>query len=186
MKRHARFVAVAVAVSLLAGSTRARAEEAAHAKVPGVQGEFLRNFDAAAGKLVQLAEAIPAEKYTWRPGEGVRSVSEVFLHASAANYTFMTFLGTATPAGIDPKTLGTSTTKKSDVIDVLKKSIAHVDATASAISDADLDAQAKWFMGESSKREILFALAAHNHEHLGQMIAYARMNGITPPWSKKE
>jgi uncharacterized damage-inducible protein DinB len=186
MKRIALFVFVAA--TLLAGGARAHAEAAASApaKVPGVQGEFLRNFGAASDKLVQLAEAFPAEKYTWRPAEGVRSVSEVFLHAAGANYMFMTFLGTPAPAGIDLKTLGTSTTKKDEVIDALKKSIAHVQSVAGAMSNADLDAQAKWFLGESSKREILFALAAHNHEHLGQLIAYARMNGITPPWSKKE
>ena len=182
-----RFVVlVAVAASFLAVGALAHAEEAAAGKVAGIQGEFIRNFDAASGKLVQLAEAFPAEKYTWRPAKGVRSVSEVFLHAASANYMFMTFLGTPAPAGIDLKTLGVSTTKKDEVIDVLKKSIAHVKNTVVAISNADLDTQAKWFLGESSKREILFTLAAHNHEHLGQLIAYARMNGITPPWSKKE
>jgi uncharacterized damage-inducible protein DinB len=177
---------VALAATLLAGATRAYADAEAPAKVPGVQGELIRNFDSAGSKLVQLAEAIPAEKYTWRPTEGVRSVSEVLLHVTGANYNFVSFVGTPVPAGIDLKTLEKSTTKKDEVIEQLKKSIAHAKAAVAAMSNTDLDAQAKWFLGESSKREILFVLASHDHEHLGQLIAYARMNGITPPWSKKE
>ncbi|HET9950506.1 MAG TPA: DinB family protein [Candidatus Eisenbacteria bacterium] len=184
MKRYA--VLAMIAASLLAVSTPAGAEAPPAGKVPGVQGEFIRNFDAADSKLLQLAEAIPAEKFSWRPAEGVRSVSEVLLHAAGSNYMFMNFVGTALPAGVDLKTFETSTVKKDEVIDLLKKSIAHVKTAAAAMSDADLDAQAKWFMGESPKREILFVMASHNHEHLGQLIAYARMNGITPPWSKKE
>ena len=184
MKRHA--VIVAIAASLLAAGTLAHAEAPPAGTIAGVQGEFIRNFDGAGAKLLQLAEAIPADKYAWRPAEGVRSVSEVILHAAGSNYMFMNFVGTAIPSGIDLKTFESSTSKKEEVVDRLKKSIAHVKTAAAAMSGADLDAQAKWFMGESSKREILFVLASHNHEHLGQLIAYARMNGITPPWSKKE
>jgi uncharacterized damage-inducible protein DinB len=186
MKRFISFAALAVAAAIFAGGAYAHAEAVPAAKATGVQGEFIRNFDAAGDKLVQLAEAIPAEKYSWRPAEGIRSVSEVLLHAAAANFNFMNFVGAPVPAGLDLKSLEKSTTKKDEVADILKRSIAHVDANVAAMSNADLDAQAKWFRGESSKREILFTLASHNHEHLGQLIAYARMNGITPPWSKKE
>jgi uncharacterized damage-inducible protein DinB len=186
MKRQAVLVAVAASLLSFGAGARALAADAPAGKAAGVQGEFIRNLDAAGEKLVQLAEAVPADKYAWRPAEGVRSFAEVLLHAAGGNYFITSFLGVAPPAGFDPKTFETSATKKDEVVDRLKKSLAHVKTAAAAMSNADLDVQAKWFLGESSKREILFFTAAHNHEHLGQLIAYARMNGITPPWSKKE
>lgn len=162
------------------------AAPAASAAAAGVQGEFARNLDYAGDKLVQLAEAIPADKYGWRPSEGVRSFGEVLMHATGGNYNIPSFMGVTPPAGFDPKTFEKSTTKKEEIVEHLKKSLAHVKAAAAGMKDADLGVKSKWFLGESTNREILFFTAAHNHEHLGQLIAYARMNGIVPPWSAKE
>ena len=148
--------------------------------------EFARNLDYAGDKLIQLAEAMPADKYSWRPAEGVRSFGEALLHAAGGNFMIPSFTGAKMPDGFDPKTFETSTTEKEEIVAKLKKSLEHVKSVANAISDSDMDTSVKWFMGEGSKREILFFTAAHNHEHLGQLIAYARMNGVTPPWSKKE
>jgi uncharacterized damage-inducible protein DinB len=152
----------------------------------GIKAEFARNLDYAGDKLIQLAEAVPAEKYTWRPAEGVRSFSEVFLHAAGGNYMIPSFTGAKLPDGFDPKTFETSTTKKDEIIAQIKKSLEFAKAAANAIADSDMDTSVKWFLGEGSKREILFFTSAHDHEHLGQLIAYSRMNGITPPWSKKD
>ena len=90
---------------------------------------------------------MPQEKYSWRPGEGVRSVSEVFVHIAGANFLFPTFIG---------------------------------------VSDADLDKPTKLFGRSTTTREVLLVMATHMHEHLGQSIAYARVNGVVPPWSAKE
>ncbi len=179
-----------LAVALLTAST-AVAHPDAEKIAPkgtgtGIKAEFARNLGYAGDKLIQLAEAVPAEKYTWRPAEGVRSFSEVFLHAAGANYMIPSFTGAKLPDGFDPKTFEKSTTNKEEIIVQLKKSLEHAKAAADAIADSDLDTTVKWFLGEASKREILFFTAAHDHEHLGQLIAYARMNGITPPWSKKD
>jgi uncharacterized damage-inducible protein DinB len=183
-----RMIALLSIAACLVGAA-AFAEEDHHHDMPagtlaGVQGEFTRNLDYAGDKLIQLAEAVPADKYAWRPMEGVRSFAEVFMHAAGANYMIMGFMGVKAPDGFDGKTFETSLTKKEEVVAELKKSLAHVKAAVAAMKDSDLDTKSKWFMGESTNREILFFLAAHNHEHLGQSIAYARMNGIVPPWSK--
>jgi uncharacterized damage-inducible protein DinB len=191
-----RLVVMLAAAGCLAAAT-ARAQDhdhaghdhaapAAAAAAAGVQGEFARNLDYAGDKLVQLAEAVPADKYDWRPSEGVRSFAEVFMHAAGGNYMIPSFMGVAAPAGFDPKTWENSATKKEEIVEHLKKSLAHVQTAAAGMKDADLEKKSKWFLGESTNREILFFTAAHNHEHLGQLIAYARVNGIVPPWSAKQ
>ncbi|HEU4725036.1 MAG TPA: DinB family protein [Candidatus Eisenbacteria bacterium] len=180
---------LAVAALLTAGSAYAQSDAAKAVAKPAagrIQAEFARNLDAAGDKILQLAQAVPAEKYTWRPAEGVRSFSEAFLHAAGGNYFLTSFTGAKIPEGIDLKTFETSTTKKEEVIAALKKSMEHAKSVANGMTDGDLDTNVKWFLGEASKREILFVTASHAHEHLGQLIAYARMNGITPPWSKKD
>ena len=183
MKR--AFALLAVLSCLCTATARAQMSQAETKAAPaGVKGEIARNLDSAGDKLIQLAEAIPADKFTWRPAQGVRSFAEVFLHAAGGNYMISSFVGAKVPEGFDAKKFETSTTKKEEIVEHLKKSLAHVKAAINAIADADMDTQTKWFLGEASKREILFFTAAHNHEHLGQLIAYARMNGITPPWSK--
>jgi len=151
----------------------------------GARDEATRLFDDAGSKLVQLAEAIPAEKYTWRPGEGVRSVSEAFLHVAAGNFNIPNRIGTPRPEGLDIRGLEKSTTDKAKVIELLKQSVEHVKKAYTNVSDADLEKTAQWFGGrQATYREIMFFIDMHAHEHLGQMIAYARMNGVAPPWSQ--
>lgn len=156
------------------------------AVMPGVRGEAYRNFDAPAGRLLQLADAIPADKYTWRPAEGVRSVSEALLHVAAGNFNIPRRLGATPPEGLDMRTLETSTTDKAKVIELLKRSIDGARAAIANLPEADLEKTSKWFDGRMiTNREVAFFLGGHNHEHLGQMIAYARSIGVTPPWSAK-
>jgi uncharacterized damage-inducible protein DinB len=184
MKLVSTFLA-AVAILFAAGAAAHPGhDESAPASLPGARGEFMRNLDAAGTKLVRLAEAVPADKYTWRPAEGVRSFSEVFLHAAAANYLFPTFLGVESPDKRKSSDLEKSTTRKEEVIAILKQSLDHLKQAATTLPDSELETRVKWFLGETTKRETLFFVAAHNHEHLGQAIAYARMNGITPPWNQ--
>jgi uncharacterized damage-inducible protein DinB len=149
----------------------------------GFRAEFLYQSTDAEQKLVSLAGAIPQEKYAWRPMEGVRSVSEVFLHVARANFTFPTFLGIPAPAGIDRQGLEKSTTEKSKVVEVLKQSFEYARQAALKIPDADLDKPVKMFGREVTVRAVLFTLALHQHEHLGQSIAYARSNSVVPPWT---
>jgi len=147
----------------------------------GVQGEMLNAFDDAANKIVQLAEAIPAEKYAWRPAEGVRSVGEVVGHVTGGNYYVMGMTGAQPPAGT-PQNMD-QITAKADLIRALQQSIEHVRSTMRAMTAGDLDAPATIFGRQSTKRDACLLVVVHAHEHLGQLIAYARSNGVTPPWS---
>ena len=153
----------------------------------GVRGEAWRNFNDPASKLIQLAEAIPADKYTWRPAEGVRSMSEVILHVAAGNFMIPRRLGGTVPEGFDLKTFETSTTDKAKVVEWLKASIANAGGAIAKMPEADVEKTSQWFDGRMiTNREVAFFIGSHDHEHLGQLIAYARMNGVTPPWSAKE
>ena len=182
MKRFSMMVLLA-ALLLAVVPSIARAQEATPASSP--KDEALRLFDDAANKLVRLAEAVPAEKYTWRPGEGVRSVSEVLLHVAAGNFSIPRRLGTPPPEGFNPQGYDKSTTDKAKVIEALKQSIENVRKAYAGVSD--VEKTSPWFGGrQATMREIMFFIAVHEHEHLGQMIAYARMNGITPPWTEEQ
>ena len=174
-----RFGILALASTFAAAAAPLRAQQAP----AGVRGEILAQFDEAANKLVQLAEAIPQDKFTWRPGAGVRSVSEVFLHVAGSNHYMLTAVGV--PAATQGENdLERSTTGKAQVIAQLKAANASVRAAIQAMRDADLDKATKLFGMDMTYRGVCLLLQSHVHEHLGQMIAYARSNGIVPPWSQ--
>lgn len=150
----------------------------------GFRAEFLSQMDEVEQKLVDLAQAEPQEKYTWRPAEGVRSISEVYMHVAGGNYLLLQFVGVQPPAGISRDM--EKITDKAKVVDALKQSFQFVKDSVTKIPDSDLDRRVKYFNGETTVRDVLFSLANHMHEHLGQSIAYARMNGVVPPWSASE
>jgi uncharacterized damage-inducible protein DinB len=133
-------------------------------------------------KFLRLASAFPAEKYTWRPAPDIRSVAEVFLHVSAANFNLYKLVGTPPPAGLNIKDLEKSTTDKTQVIATLKDSFAHARKAVSSMPDADLEKSLDWFGGKNTERGILLFVTRHGAEHLGQSIAYARFIGMVPPW----
>jgi len=154
---------------------------------PGVSGyrsEVLAEVMIQEDKFLRLAEAIPADKYTWRPAPEVRSFAEVFLHVAAANYNLYKLVGTPPPAGIEMKGLEKSTTDKTKVIATLKDSFTHARKAITAMPDADLDKSLDWFGGKNTERGILLFVVRHAAEHLGQSIAYARFIGVVPPWTE--
>jgi uncharacterized damage-inducible protein DinB len=152
--------------------------------VTGYRSEVLAEVMIQADKFTRLAEAIPADKFTWRPSPDVRSFAEVFLHVSAANYNLYKLVGTPPPATVDVKNLERSTTDKAKVIATLKDSFAHAKTALKAMPDADLDKSLDWFGGKNTQRGILLFIVRHAAEHLGQSIAYARFAGVVPPWSE--
>jgi len=135
------------------------------------------------GRLSSLAEAIPEDKYSWKPSEGVRSVGEVYTHAGVANYYLLSYMGGELSEGL-AHDYGASLTKKSDIIKMLKESYEYARDFISTIKEEDLDKEVELPFGKFTQRGVLFIVLNHGHEHLGQSIAYARMNGITPPWSE--
>ncbi len=148
----------------------------------GYRSEVMAEVMIQESEFVRLAEAIPAEKYTWRPSPEVRTIAEVFLHASAANYNLYKLVGTPTPPGVDTKTLELSTTDKAKVIATLKASYAHAEAAIRAMPDSDLKTLA-WNGGRITERGVLLFIVQHIAQHLGQQIAYARSIGVVPPWT---
>jgi uncharacterized damage-inducible protein DinB len=145
--------------------------------------QSLLDLDAMHKKYVDLASAIPPEKYTWRPAEGVRSFSELFLHVAGANYGFPQLLGAPVPANIDLKTLQKSTTDKAQIIDMLNKSFDNAHATIEKMTNADFNKALPKLGPDANEGDVIYLLVTHAHEHLGQSIAYARVNGIVPPWT---
>jgi uncharacterized damage-inducible protein DinB len=182
MNKALRLLALALTVSAvvpaLAKAPQQNAAKAA-AGSAGFRAEFLANLDDVQQKILSLAESTPAEKFAWRPAPGVRSISEVYMHIAGGNYFLATFLGVPAPKanGDIEKTI----TKKADVIAELKRSFDHLRNAANSVSD--LDKQTKMFGTNTTHRGVMMTILSHLHEHLGQSVAYGRMNGVVPPWS---
>ncbi len=171
-----------LAVVIGATALAARGPEPAAAPT-GFRAEFIAEVDSVGKKLTDLAGAIPPEKYGWRPAPGIRSVSEVYVHIAGGNYLLPSFMGVKVPEGIS-REMEKTVTEKAKVIETLKKSLDHVKSVAADMSDADLDKKVKFFGREMTQRALMVVTLNHMHEHLGQSIAYARMNGVAPPWSE--
>jgi uncharacterized damage-inducible protein DinB len=161
----------------------AAAEKAAPA-ASAFRTDFNKQLNNLEKQIVGLAEAIPQEKYTWRPAEGVRSISEAYLHIAAGNYGIARAAGVKPPADLDMRNFDKSTTDKAKVVDALKKSFEHVRQGTANLTDADLEKETKLFGSPSSVRNVELTILIHASEHLGQSIAYARSVGVTPPWSE--
>jgi uncharacterized damage-inducible protein DinB len=141
---------------------------------------LLARFDESSSKVLQLGEAIPADKYGWRPARGVRSISEVLVHVGLGNYY------TTSDAGAKPSIQVADEqciTNKAEVLAFLRTSIDHMGSALNRLPEADLQHPATMFGQSTSYQNIYLSGIAHVHEHLGQLTAYARMNGVVPPWA---
>jgi uncharacterized damage-inducible protein DinB len=152
----------------------------------GYRAEFLGLLDDVQKKILTLADAVPADKYSWRPAPGVRSVGEVYMHLASANFFFPTLWGVKPPADIDVPNLEKQGGDKAKVAAALQASFAHVRQVVSSTSDADLDKPVSLFGHPGTVRMAMSIMGNHMHEHLGQSIAYARSNGVVPPWSQQD
>lgn len=150
----------------------------------GYRGEILAEVIVQEDKFTRLAEAIPADKYSWRPSADVRSFAEVFLHVSAANYNLYKLVGTPPPDRFNVNGFDKSTSDKSKVIATLKDSFAHARKAIMSMPDVNLEKSLDWFGGKNTQRGILLFIVRHAAEHLGQTIAYARFIGVVPPWTE--
>ena len=167
-------------------STPARAQDAITKEAAAaLKASFIADLDVVKGKFVGLAEAFPQDKYTWRPMDGVRSVSEVFILAASEGYAFIpTSFGGKAGAAREEMTAMRTVTDKAKIIEHLNKAFAHAKAELTAADPATLTGR-RQVMGQSMTAiDAALGIGGDLHEHLGQMIAYARMNKIVPPWSK--
>lgn len=153
---------------------------------PGLRGDVQQQLDSAEEELTQLASVVPPEKFAWRPAPGVRSFGEVILHVAGGNYEVGSQWGMKIPAGVNLDKIEQQGADKGNAIAAMRVSFEQVRESIAAMSDADVDKPIKFFGSPGTVRRALIATAMHAHEHLGQAIAYARMNGIVPPWTAAE
>jgi len=153
-----------------------------------LRDRYLADMDTVHGKIMALANAIPAEKYSWRPAQGVRSVSEVLMHV-ASEWLFYgpQSVGAKPPADFGPPQqtlpkLEKDFTTKAQVLDQLAKGWTYYVAQMKAVDASKLTGRyPPW---NSTLAEAAFGMTGDQHEHSGQLIAYARSVGVQPPWSK--
>jgi len=182
-----RFAGLVWLLCFLVPVSRAQEKSAALPAAPasGPRLEFLDEVSFYEQRFVRLAEAIPADKFSFRPAEGVRTVGEVYMHVASANYNFAKNLGTPIPAGIDPKAFAASAGDKAKVLQALKDSFAHFRTAVLAVKDSELDNPQKTPRGQTTVRGLFLLICGHYGEHLGQAIANARQMGIVPPWTEE-
>lgn len=146
--------------------------------------EFLAHFGRSSMKMTQLSAAVPESLYTWSPGEGVMSIAQVYMHIARYNYLYLDgSLGIKAPDGVDWQNFE-SVTDKETIVAALRASIEHVQKAAGAMTEEDLTRATMLYGRNVPGWAVLFQLLSHMNEHVGQSIAYARMNGIVPPWSR--
>jgi uncharacterized damage-inducible protein DinB len=146
----------------------------------GYDGEWVH----VSRQLIVLAEATPAEKFTWRPAVGVRSMSEVYMHITLTNFELLSVTGQKMPADITSDDMEKTVSTKADVIAWLKRSLEAVKNARAAVKPADLRRKVKVDNHDATVDSVYLRIIIHANEHMGQLVAYARMNGIVPPWSK--
>jgi len=148
-----------------------------------MKAQSLVDLQALQKKFVDLATAVPGEKFTWRPSPDSRSFAEVFLHVAGERYQILALMGATPPAGFDGKALEKSTTSKAAIIEELNKTEQFAQATITGMSNADFAKLLPKLGPQANAGDVVYILVADAHEHLGQLVAYARENGIVPPWT---
>jgi hypothetical protein len=179
---------VGVAIAAVTVATPARAQDALTKESAAVvKAAFLVDLENLHSKFVQLAQAFPQDKYSWRPMEGVRSVNEVLMLAATEGYSFIptTFGAKAADLGSREEAAKLRTlSDKAQVIDHLNKGFAYAKQQVEGVDPATLTGKRRVMGQERSIVEGILFVGGDLHEHLGQLIAYARTNHIVPPWSK--
>lgn len=150
-----------------------------------LQKETSGTITFVSGQIMQLAQAIPADKYAWSPQPGVRSVAQVCAHIISANYFFASKLGAKIPDGVKMESIEADLKTKDALVAELKRSSEVIANAIKDTKDASLPTKVEFpFPGEFTSMSAILISYGHAYEHLGQLIAYARMNNITPPWNE--
>ena len=147
------------------------------------KAQALLDLQAVNKKCVELAEALPADKLTWRPSTDARSFAEVFLHVAGERYGILSMMGAAPPSGFKAKEFEKSTTERAKIVEDLNQSWDFANKAISGMSNADFAKLLPKLGPQANEGDVVYILVADAHEHLGQLIAYSRQNGIVPPWT---
>src|SRR3984957_1786386 len=156
-----------------------------HAQYQGLWEGYDGEWGHVSRQLIALAEATPPDKFAWRPAHGVRSTSEVFMHVALANFYLLSVTGPKMPADMK-EGMEKSVTSKADVINWLKRSLDAVKSAHLAAKPKDLERKVHIEDRDATVDGMYLRIIVHANEHMGQLIAYARMTGVTPPWSKNQ
>jgi len=168
-------------------------------RIPGFKGEYLWELDIAEWQLLALAEAFPAERYAWRPAGAARTVSEILVHVAAGNLTLLGIAGVEAAPDLygNPKgevaarmmamiaaneALEKSVTDKPAVIALLRRSLDAVRTAFTQSAEGELDRLDTFFGERTTVRRVYLRGLTHTHEHMGQLVAYTRAMGMSPPW----
>ena len=175
-------------LTVTAGQTRAAAQTSPAtddhtAPSYDMKAQSLADLAVVQKKFVDLANALPADKFTWRPSADSRSFAEVFLHVAGERYQILALGGATPPAGFNPKTFEKSTTDKAGIVAQLNQSWDFAQKTINGMTNADFAKLLPKLGPQANAGDVIYILVADAHEHLGQSVAYARENGIVPPWT---
>jgi len=159
---------------------------ALHGQTQGLWQGYDGEWGHVSRQLIALAEATPAEKFAWRPAPGIRSVSEVYMHIALANFYLLSATGPKLPAELKSETgMEKTVTAKADVIAWLKRSLDAVKTAHAAVKPEDLQRKVRVNGVDATVDGMYLRIIVHANEHMGQLVAYARMSGVVPPWSKE-
>jgi uncharacterized damage-inducible protein DinB len=163
----------------------APADESADHTAPSydMKAQALLDLERVQKKYLDLANAVPAEKLTWRPSADSRSFAEVLLHVAGERYGILSLMGAELPAGLDRKGFEKSTTDRARIVEELNKSWEFAQKTIQGMTNADFARLLPKLGPQANAGDVVYILVADAHEHLGQSVAYARENGIVPPWT---
>jgi len=178
-----KLLTVLAFLALLSG-TMTRAQDPLDGIWQGYDGEWRH----VSNQLIALAEATPADKFRWRPAPGVRSTSEVYMHIVMTNFWLLSVAGQKLPADLEKdagKTVNEKTvTSKQEVIAWLKRSLDAVKQAHLSADPKDMAHKVKVEGRDATVDGMYLRIIVHANEHMGQLVAYARMTGVVPPWSK--
>jgi uncharacterized damage-inducible protein DinB len=147
--------------------------------------DFFKVYDSSSGKIMELTDAISADDYDWRPTESVRSIKESLIHLARAHYYLASKLGSPIPEKIESGENEQSINSKEEVEGFLLASIEHVKSAVQNVKHDQLYEEIDFFGGKETRQRVVLQVSEHMAEHLGQLIVYARMRDVTPPWSDK-
>jgi hypothetical protein len=187
--RITRSVTVALAALTVAAAPAAAQHELTPSAAEMVRQQFMTDLDTLQSKFLALADAIPEDKFAWRPAPGVRSIGEAFMHVASEFYVFTPMAYGATPSPVVERNREgmqkfEANATKADVMKHLRESFAYTRQQLGALDSTAIAGSRPLFGRDRTIVETSSIMSADLHEHLGQLIAYARMNGVTPPWSR--
>ena len=177
---------ICFAWALNAGTVAMRAQASApDSTAPSydMKAQALIDLQAVNKKCVDLAAALPSEKLTWRPSADTRSFAEVFLHVAGERYAILSMMGANPPAGFKARDFEKSTTDRDRIIEDLNHSWDFASKTIQGMNNVDFAKLLPKLGPQANEGDVVYILVADAHEHLGQLVAYARQNGIVPPWT---